>query len=903
PSRPLTAAGARRIGEAGRSCRARAPRVAAPPRPPPPRDGDHGGEAQNDNAAALDGAPAPSPAGGALRFVTFAGIWGGLALAVVALGLAIAGGASASGAAIALVVALGLIAAILLMGAAMKLFSPLLLTGAFLRAASGAKVGDAAQLAGSDMLSALHLADKVLDADGDARLITRRDGVVIYANPAYQALAKEAGVAGAASLPPRIDRLFAQQGAEATKLFRLCRAAKSAAAAEETICQTIGLSGGGARRRFAASVAPIAGSSEHVSWRLRELPVDEEEDDALASAYADFVNPVFALEKSGQIAWANAAMRDQLGAKRGALLHIDDLVLGETGDVVAKLVAADRAPVEARVRRRFGDPLDATFKAFRRGGVGEGFVCVAMELAPEEKPEEEVSVSGDMTEAPFGVAVIEGEIGRDARVVRANKAFGDMFGGKVKSAPLSKLIDANAIEDLASEIRRKANAGGGPRAVEAAIGDGAAAAHYAIFARPVRRRRGSYGVKRTLLYSVDISDRKRMEEGYAQDQKLKAIGHLAGEVAHDFNNLLQVVLGNCEHLMLRHPAGDPAYQELVLIRENAQRAANMTKQLLAYSRKQTLTRRVQSITDILLDFSRFLDRAVGEKVKLNLVNGRGLPAVKVDRNQLETAIMNLAVNARDAMAPNGGSLTIATKTIAAPEVAALNLQGLDAQDCVAIEVSDNGPGVSKEIADKIFDPFFTTKEEGKGTGLGLSTVYGIIGQMGGAIHLESAEGKGATFTIFLPAHAEDLEEAEPEEASATPAGADYTGSGRILVVEDEDPVRAFVVATLKRSGYQVSDVADGVEALEVMEDDEEGFDLVISDVMMPEVDGPTMIERARAEQNLTASVIFMSGYAETAVREQLDRIDGAGYIQKPFPMASLGAKVKEALSARSAAGA
>ena len=600
--------------------------------------------------------------GGAWQVVSFCLVWAGVALALGAIGLMFFSSGGASGAGLILLIGLGLVAALFVAGGALRLFSPLLLSGAMLRQAAGKPADEAAQLAGADILSALNLAEKVLDADDDARLLTKRDGVVTFANAAYQKLAREAGVLGPAGLPPRIDRLFAQQGDEATKLFRLCRAAKSGVAAEETIYQLMGLKGGGERRRFDVNVRPVPGSDDHMSWRLREVSVDEEEHDALAAAYADFVAPVFALEKSGQIAWANAAMRDRLGASRGALRHIDDVVLGESGDIVANLWRVDSNPVDARVRQRFGDPIDAAFRAFRRGGVGEGFVCVALESEQVDEAPEDVAVSGDMTEAPFGVAVIEGEIGRDARIVEANKAFTDIFGGKKKNSPLSKSLSTQTLDDIAAEIKRKTNAGGAPRAVEAVVGEGAAATHHAIFARPVKRRRGSYGVKRTLLYSIDVSDRKRMEEDYAQDQKLKAIGHLAGEVAHDFNNLLQVVMGNCEHLMLRHPAGDPAYQDLVLIRENAQRAANMTKQLLAYSRKQTLTAKVQSMTDILLDFSRFLDRAVGEKVKLELVNGRGLPPVKVDRNQVETAIMNLAVNARDAMAPEGGRLTITTKT-------------------------------------------------------------------------------------------------------------------------------------------------------------------------------------------------------------------------------------------------
>lgn len=833
------------------------------------------------------------------HWVSLGSIWAGVLLTFGALLVILFSPQAASSASWALLGGIGLVAGLFLVGSITKVFSPALLSGAMLRQASGKGPREAGQLAGADMLSVLQLAEKILDTDDQARLITRRDGVVTYANSAYLDLARMAGVMGPAGLPPRIDRLFGGQGAEATKLFRLCRAARSGSSAEESIYQLMGLEDGGVRRRFNVSIHPVSGAGEYISWTLRELPVEEEEQDVLASAYADFTAPVFALEKSGQIAWANAAMRNRLGASRGTMRHIDDVVLGETREIVSRLWQVDQTNIEAMVRQRFGDPIEASFRAFRRGGVGEGFVCISFEAAAQDEEADEVSVSGDMTEAPFGVAVIEGEIGRDAKIVEANKAFTEVFGGKAKNAPLAKSLESSALDDLAEEIKRKANASGAPRPVEASVGDGDKAKHFAIFARPVKRRRGSYGVRRTILYSVDISDRKLMEQDHAQDQKLKAIGHLAGEVAHDFNNLLQVVMGNCEHLMLRHPAGDPAYQELVLIRENAQRAANMTKQLLAYSRKQTLTRKVQSITDILLDFSRFLDRAVGEKVKLDLVNGRGLPPVKVDRNQLETAIMNLAVNARDAMAPDGGRVTITTRLMAADEVKEANISGLDPQDHVVIEVADTGAGVPQNIVDQIFDPFFTTKAEGKGTGLGLSTVYGVIGQMGGAIQLHNEEGKGATFRIFLPAFLGDIE-AEDEEVETGPApSGDYTGTGRILVVEDEAPVRAFVVATLERSGYEVTSVEDGIDALELFEEGDTDFDVVISDIMMPEVDGPTLVERARSERDLTAGIIFMSGYAESNVREQLDKIADADYLQKPFPMAVLGAKVKEVLAARS----
>ena len=299
------------------------------------------------------------------------------------------------------------------------------------------------------------------------------------------------------------------------------------------------------------------------------------------------------------------------------------------------------------------------------------------------------------------------------------------------------------------------------------------------------------------------------------------------------------------------------------------------------------------------DFSRFLTRAIGEKVRLELVNGRALPAIKVDRYQLETAIMNLAVNARDAMAPAGGKLTISTRRIDADELPDLKLPALGEGDHIMIEVADTGPGVPEDIAAKIFDPFFTTKETGKGTGLGLSTVYGVIRQMGGAVALHSDEGKGAAFRIYLPAHDEEepveAGEAESSEAKAAPEPSDLTGAGRILVVEDEDSVRTFVIATLGDCGYEITEAEDGEEALEILEEEGADFDLVLSDVMMNFLDGPTFIAQAREKFDLKAKVIFMSAYAEAAVRDQLDAIEGAGYIQKPFTVKGLAALVKTTL--------
>ena len=306
--------------------------------------------AMMDEAAAKKPKPAASAEPGSndpVHIATFWLLWSCVFIGVGAVAYFVLSAQEATGPGLVLAGILALIIAVFVAAAATNMFSPVLLAGAMLKRAGGRTSGEAAELAGAEILGALGLAERVLDADQDARLVTRRDGVVTYANRAYFALAKEAGVSGPAGLPPRIDRFFAQQGAEATKVFRLCRAAKGGEAAEETIYQLMGLEGGGKRRRFEVSVRPIRGSDEHVAWRLRDLPIEEEEHDVLASAYADLPRPVFAVEKSGQVPWANAAMREKLGAQRGAITHIDDIVLGETGDLVRALWRLDRSEEKA----------------------------------------------------------------------------------------------------------------------------------------------------------------------------------------------------------------------------------------------------------------------------------------------------------------------------------------------------------------------------------------------------------------------------------------------------------------------------------------------------------------------------------------------------------------------------
>jgi two-component system cell cycle sensor histidine kinase/response regulator CckA len=310
---------------------------------------------------------------------------------------------------------------------------------------------------------------------------------------------------------------------------------------------------------------------------------------------------------------------------------------------------------------------------------------------------------------------------------------------------------------------------------------------------------------------------------------------------------------------------------------------------------------VLDLGDALSDLTMLLRRLIGEKVKLDLVHGRDLWPVKVDVSQFEQVIVNLAVNARDAM-PEGGTLSVKTGNVTSADAAQLSYKGMPAADYVRIDVIDTGTGIPPDVIDKIFEPFFSTKEVGKGTGLGLSTVYGIVKQTGGFVYVDSEAGRGTAFHIFLPRHRPELE-AQPEPqaingaaADAAKPKADLTGQGTILLVEDEDGLRSLNARGLRSRGYSVIEAANGVEAIEALAEKEGGVDLVVSDVVMPEMDGPTMLKEMRAK-NPGIRIIFVSGYAEDAFEKSLPENQQFAFLPKPFTLAQLVAAVKETMTA------
>ena len=485
--------------------------------------------------------------------------------------------------------------------------------------------------------------------------------------------------------------------------------------------------------------------------------------------------------------------------------------------------------------------------------------------------------------SPFGAALLEGEDPFESTIVEANPTLAAAPGYGGVGSVFGDLIETASRAD-ASQRLKDGTAGGGALEVRLAK-DPTKIAHLYL----------SKSDGRWVAYLVDVSEQKQIELQLAQAQKMQAIGQLAGGVAHDFNNLLTAIFMQLDVLSTRHPVGDPSYEGLSEIRSTSTRAADLVRKLLAFSRKQTVQREILDLGELISEFEVLLRRVLQEDVKLETEYGRNLPHVRADRGQLETAVMNLAVNARDATRMNGGSrVTIRTARVTEAEAHALGYPSAQGEQAL-IEVSDDGPGIPSDVVDKIFDPFFTTKPVGEGTGLGLATVYGIVKQSDGWISVESKPGEGAAFRIFLPVHAAPaVAPATLTPKSARPAARDLSGAGRILFVEDEDAVRGVAAKLLRARGYEVIEAASGEEALELAEEHAGTIDLMISDVVMPGMQGPDLLKQARIYL-ADAPVMFISGYAEAEFSNLLEGETNVSFLPKPIDIKTLAERVKQEL--------
>ncbi|MFW8593066.1 ATP-binding protein [Cribrihabitans neustonicus] len=382
----------------------------------------------------------------------------------------------------------------------------------------------------------------------------------------------------------------------------------------------------------------------------------------------------------------------------------------------------------------------------------------------------------------------------------------------------------------------------------------------------------------------DATELKTLEAQFVQSQKMQAIGQLAGGVAHDFNNLLTAIAGHCDLLLLRHDQGDQDYGDLIQIHENANRAAALVSQLLAFSRKQTLQPEVLDVRDTLSDLTHLLNRLVGEKVTLTLSHDPVMKAIRADKRQLEQVLMNLVVNARDAM-PQGGEIRVETEVLSLDGPLERDRATVPEGDWVTVKVSDEGVGIAPDKLQKVFEPFYTTKRTGEGTGLGLSTAYGIIKQTGGYIFVDSVKGHGTQFTLFFPVYKQQPQ-LQPAARSEDKAAAAKHGEGVVLLVEDEAPVRAFASRALRMRGYTVLEAESAEDALRTLEDPGLTVDVFVTDVVMPGMDGPSWVREALKERPETR-VVFVSGYAEGAFGEAEPMVPNSVFLPKPFSLNQL----------------
>lgn len=584
------------------------------------------------------------------------------------------------------------------------------------------------------------------------------------------------------------------------------------------------------------------------------------------------------IDRKGKVIAANRAFRERALSHHveGENVTFSELVdVGE--DQRMRLAADGEAAAPLRAVHVPADPGG-------EGGAGTFLLFEDPEVPVEARAS---SLQALLDVLPIGLALVD----RDGRFLTMNEAFRRAAGISGSALPVypGDLVVKEDKAPVADAVRRNAR---GP----AMSGDLAVRlAHQTAepVALTIAGLRG-LGDAAVLLLLKDNSEEAKLKRQVAQATKMQVVGQLAGGVAHDFNNILTAIIGHCDLMLMRHTPGDSDYDDIQQIKSNSNRAAGLTRQLLAFSRQQTLRPQVLQLPDVVSEVSHLLKRLLGETVELLVKHGRNLGPVRADPGQLEQVIINLAVNARDAMqSKGGGTLTIQTYSVKADQVAELGSDILPIADYSALSVADTGCGIPPSVLGKIFEPFFTTKEVGKGTGLGLSTVYGIVKQSGGFIFADSQVDIGTRFVIYLPVHREEARAAKPRAvAKAKPN--ELWGSGTVLLVEDEPMVRSVAERALTRHGYQVITADNGEDALEVIARGDP-IDLLISDVVMPGMDGPTMVREAR-QSRPDLKILFMSGYAEEQLRKSID-IENVNFLPKPFSVTDLAEAARRALGA------
>lgn len=499
--------------------------------------------------------------------------------------------------------------------------------------------------------------------------------------------------------------------------------------------------------------------------------------------------------------------------------------------------------------------------------------------------------------SPFAIAVID----HNGLLTQVNDRFSKLVlsdNHTTKLPHLTHLVELHGQNQIERALKLIAYGKNEINSIDTVLKDHEDS-HIRLYIHPTRYQHKPNNKNFAIVSVIEMNQQKALEDQMAQSQKMQAVGQLAGGIAHDFNNVLTAILMSCDFLLSNHRSSDPSHADLINIKNNANRAAALVQQLLAFSRRQTLRPEMVDLTELLSDSRNLVTPLLGNTIHLKIIHGRDLWNVEVDQASMQRVIMNLVINARDAM-PNGGLITISSFNIVQDDIVKLDYPGLLPADYVGLEITDNGTGISEDVQKKMFEPFFTTKEVGKGTGLGLSMVYGIIEQSGGYIYCDSQVGIGTTFRIFFPRFTTndkittEIAQNKLAQPIETTKPADLSGTATILLVEDEDAVRMGGVRALQSRGYTVLEASTGVEALEILEQKQGAVDLVVSDVVMPEMDGPTLLGELR-KLYPDIKFVFVSGYAKDAFAKNLPEGSVYGFLSKPFSLKQLATTVKEML--------
>jgi two-component system, cell cycle sensor histidine kinase and response regulator CckA len=753
-------------------------------------------------------------------------------------------------------------------------------------------------------------------------VVTDPNGRVLCANAAYRVFAD---ATGRDDVRP-VERVFVGDPDVSEAVYRLLKAAQDGRRLQEEV-RIAGLRGEPARwlrlrvRPLGTAGDPNATNTASV-WTVADVTRDRERQENVfqelqhAIDYLDHAPAgFFSVDGHGDIAYINATLAgwldyDLAQVGSGGLRLVDIL----PGDSAALLTTLSARPGEVKtdildldLRRRDGRTLPVrlyhkiAFAADAAPGASRTLVLNrAAGDGADPLRAAEVRFMRFFNNTPMAIATVD----RSGRIARNNGLFAHLFQNVLKGEavpPQGRSIrDVIADRDRAAldiALAAAARGHGDITPIDAVLA-GESERWARFYVTPVEE--AERDSEAAIVYAIETTEQRVLQRQFDQAQKMESVGKLAGGIAHDFNNVLSSIMMATDFLLTAHKPSDPSFQDIMQIKQDANRAAGLVRHLLAFSRRQTLRPQVLDLGEALSELSMLLRRLIGERVTLDLVHGRDLWAVKADQSQFEQVIVNLAVNARDAM-PEGGKLTLRTSNVTTAESQHIALKGMPPGDYVLVEVNDSGSGIPPEIIDRIFEPFFSTKEVGKGTGLGLSTVYGIVKQTGGFIYPESVIGKGTTFRIFLPRYVPTAEDtvlaaaAEPGAGRAAKAAAkpaDDTGQGTILLVEDEEGLRGLNARGLTTRGYTVLQAANGVAAIEAFDSHAGKIDLVVSDVVMPEMDGPTLLTALR-NRDPDVKIIFVSGYAEEAFEKHLPDGEQYSFLAKPFTLKQLVGAVKE----------